>query len=136
MSVFKYNDIIYSIHGLTFNFIQENRIELSEGKNHVEVLYDKTKKLRYVDDHHDFEVSVKFEAVIEKSIEIKNFTYFEYKQQDYDNPLIWYAEATIESDDDTINIKLTYRYNEKNGNYSMKIEEINGKYTNVNLIPL
>jgi hypothetical protein len=120
----------YSPEELIFKCLKNMNISLSEGENKIRIEIPLNQRLMLFSEPC-IGVAVEFDVVVITSASKLKLKYFEYKQQDIDNPLVWYAEGIGENNGKIARIGVSFIYDEVNTRYNFNLETKEGDFNDV-----
>ena len=120
----------YSAEDIIFECLKNKRINYVEGKNEIRIEIPIYERLMLYSEPC-ISVGVEFDVIVITSTSQLKLKCFEYKQQDIDNPLVWYAEGIGKFNGEDARIGVSFIYDEVNTRYNMNLETIEGSFNDV-----
>lgn len=120
----------YSAEDIVFKGLKNRQINYKVGKNEIifEVPIDERLMLY---SEPCIAVGVEFDVIVITSTSQLKLKCFEYKQQDIDNPLVWYAEGIGEVNGEDARIGVSFTYDEVNTCYNANLEVKEGSLNDI-----
>ncbi|WP_099188334.1 hypothetical protein [Tepidibacter mesophilus] len=125
--IFERDDLEYSPSELIFHCLKHSPGNYKEGKHKgtIKISIDERVCIKSI---KSIPVGIEFDITVNTSISKLDLKCFEYKQQDLDDPLLWYAEGLGKIDGEDARIGISFTYNENISRYDLNLEVLEGPF--------